>query len=344
MELEKASTLHFNNNVKPKKDIIGEIFGYLTILELVGKCEENKSRVVYYKAKCICGNLLVVSSQDLFKGDTKSCGCFKKESSSNDLRNMRFGKLTALYTIVRKERNKSKSNYWYCLCDCGTYHTVSSHSLLTGSVTSCGCSLVEKQQDNFDKVSAMGMIGYLEPIKLLPSGRVLCLCHGCNNTVERKANSLITKEIKSCGCKENELKSKAAGGTGRTGEVVLLKRIIREYISNKWTKKLKDLYGIEGTSSYIIHHLNTVSNILNTFNLKISNDYLSLYEDIKKQLKEELLDYSNGIALPIEWHKQLHRELGHNHTKEQSLVWINNKRKENNLDFLSWNSLTKKYE
>jgi hypothetical protein len=344
VKLEDLYKYQFDSNVSPKNNIIGKVFGQLKILDLVGKCLKNKSRVIYYKAQCSCGNFTLVSSQDLVKGDTKSCGCLKIKLASSDLVNKKFGRLTALNTVPRKEKNKSNLAYWNCLCDCGNYHIASSRSLIDGLVTSCGCLLIEKQKINFEKVKSIGQVEYIEPLKLLQSGKILCLCHGCNKLIERKASSLIRMEVKSCGCKANELKSKAAGGTGNSGEVVKLSRIIREYISEKWTKKLRLLYGIQDTSKEVIHHLNTVSNILMKFKIKTTEDYMGLSEETLLALENDLLDYSNGLPLIIEWHKQLHKALGYNHTKKQSLIWINNKRKENGLLFLTWNEQLQKYE
>ena len=65
-----------------------------------------------------------------------------------DLTGQRFGRLTVIcrgedyisptFTDGTDERPK-KTKRWRCLCDCGTYVDVSTHSLTSGSTKSCGC-------------------------------------------------------------------------------------------------------------------------------------------------------------------------------------------------------------
>lgn len=54
-----------------------------------------------------------------------------------DLRNNRFGKLTAI-SVVGK--HTSGSLLWQCLCDCGSSTTKKSSSLTSGKAKSCGCT------------------------------------------------------------------------------------------------------------------------------------------------------------------------------------------------------------
>lgn len=48
----------------------------------------------------------------------------------------KFGRLTVL---EHGERTKDKRIRWICLCDCGTFTNVLSHSLQSGNTQSCGC-------------------------------------------------------------------------------------------------------------------------------------------------------------------------------------------------------------
>lgn len=61
------------------KDLKGQTFGRLTVLNR-GKdyiCKSSMS--VVWKCQCECGNILNVRSNQLLSGRTKSCGCFRKE-------------------------------------------------------------------------------------------------------------------------------------------------------------------------------------------------------------------------------------------------------------------------
>lgn len=54
-----------------------------------------------------------------------------------DLINIRFGRLTVIKYLGRK--NKSRQSKWLCQCDCGNQVDVFRGSLRSGATTSCGC-------------------------------------------------------------------------------------------------------------------------------------------------------------------------------------------------------------
>lgn len=58
------------------KDLTGQRFGYLTLVEFDHRGEDYKS---YFRAKCDCGKEIVVQGYQLTSGHTKSCGCKKGE-------------------------------------------------------------------------------------------------------------------------------------------------------------------------------------------------------------------------------------------------------------------------
>lgn len=67
----------FNKSGKyPNPDLVGEIFGKLTILEWKGrhKCGGNA-----WLCYCSCGNTRIVGQGNLRSGDIKSCGCLRRE-------------------------------------------------------------------------------------------------------------------------------------------------------------------------------------------------------------------------------------------------------------------------
>ena len=63
-----------NSNLREK--MIGKTFGKLTVVN-IAELNPNFTR---YNCICQCGNYTIVRSNDLNKGDTKSCGCHRKES------------------------------------------------------------------------------------------------------------------------------------------------------------------------------------------------------------------------------------------------------------------------
>ena len=64
------------------QDLTGQKFGRLTVIER--DLSPHKDSHAYWKCKCNCGNenFIVVSSDRLRRGVTKSCGCLQKEIAS----------------------------------------------------------------------------------------------------------------------------------------------------------------------------------------------------------------------------------------------------------------------
>jgi len=56
-------------------DLTGQRFGRLTVLHMVG----SKSR---WLCRCDCGNMISVHRRQLLGGNTRSCGCIRKERAS----------------------------------------------------------------------------------------------------------------------------------------------------------------------------------------------------------------------------------------------------------------------
>lgn len=57
-------------------DLIGKKFGRLTVIEKVAGKTKKYS---YWKCLCDCGDEKVVEKSSLTSGNTKSCGCYRKE-------------------------------------------------------------------------------------------------------------------------------------------------------------------------------------------------------------------------------------------------------------------------
>ena len=59
------------------KNLIGQRFGKLTVIEKTDKRSNN--RFIVWKCKCDCGNICEVISSSLKNGHTKSCGCLNSK-------------------------------------------------------------------------------------------------------------------------------------------------------------------------------------------------------------------------------------------------------------------------
>jgi len=66
--------------------MIGNKYGKLTVL----KYDSIKFSQKAYLCQCDCGNTVVVASNNLKKGNSKSCGCVRKESCSKRMSKLNF--------------------------------------------------------------------------------------------------------------------------------------------------------------------------------------------------------------------------------------------------------------
>lgn len=98
--------------------------------------------------KCDCGNLCEINGGRLRSGNTKSCGCLRREvpaSKFKDISGQKFGMLTAISVVGHA---KNGHLIWKCLCDCGRYVDVDRSNLVSGGTKSCGCYRREVTSQN----------------------------------------------------------------------------------------------------------------------------------------------------------------------------------------------------
>lgn len=97
-------------------DLSGQTFGRLTVLDLVGP---NANRKTLWRARCVCGALVVVRSDGLRGGSTRSCGCLQREAAARTgKRNRRHGRINtpeykSWYSMLRRCLCVTNPNYPY---------------------------------------------------------------------------------------------------------------------------------------------------------------------------------------------------------------------------------------
>lgn len=62
---------------RPTPNLTGQRFGRLTVIERA----ENKGKKAAWRAVCDCGKGVAVRGEVLTRGDTRSCGCLRREAS-----------------------------------------------------------------------------------------------------------------------------------------------------------------------------------------------------------------------------------------------------------------------
>lgn len=127
-------------------NLTGKKYGNLTVLFQVKDflSSVNGKKRSRWKCKCDCGNITYVNGTDLTSGNTRSCGCYKEQRTSEthfqDLSGQRFGMLLVLKRVedhITTENGRTRPQF-LCKCDCGNFKIIQKDSLMNGT-SSCGC-------------------------------------------------------------------------------------------------------------------------------------------------------------------------------------------------------------
>lgn len=179
----------------PKKDITGQKFGKLTVIQETKQRASNGS--ILWECQCDCGNICYAVGSDLKSNRKISCGlCYKGE----DLTGQKFNKLTVLGPTEKRVNQKM---VWKCKCDCGNITYVHTANLKHGMVKSCGCLLSGGQRKFNEPKNLIGQkFGKLIVIEYIKSSKWKCLCD-CGNIVIVETSNLISGNSTSCGCSKN---------------------------------------------------------------------------------------------------------------------------------------------
>lgn len=71
---------------------IGDHFGRLTVIGFAGHTRsKNGTSKLLVKCKCSCGNIIITRSDNLTRGDTKSCGCYHLDKAKEICTGNTFG-------------------------------------------------------------------------------------------------------------------------------------------------------------------------------------------------------------------------------------------------------------
>jgi hypothetical protein len=187
-------------------NLIGKIFGKLTVIEEAKRPTEYKNKCKYWLCKCECGNTKIASTSSLKNGRTRSCGCLYPKFP--DLIGKRFGRWTVIEETEKPKDRKSSANYFLCKCDCGNERVVNGNSLIRGRSKSCGC-LQKEIAHNVQMIDLTGnRYGRLIVLHLdnIHDNRTYWYCK-CDCGVEKviSGNSLQSGSTLSCGCYQKEI-------------------------------------------------------------------------------------------------------------------------------------------
>lgn len=98
------------------KDLTGQRFGRLTVIERAGKYIPPKGDQTHslWLCVCDCGNVATVTGGKLRNGYTKSCGCLSRDVSReyNTKHGMSESKLYAVWRSLKQRCNNSRHKFY----------------------------------------------------------------------------------------------------------------------------------------------------------------------------------------------------------------------------------------
>ena len=213
LQIGKKTSCGCDRTSHNKKDVTGQRFGKLTVLEMIYP-DRKVSKTGKAKCRCICdcGNETVVTLSQLSTGKTKSCGCLRSESAKKkrvDLTGNRYGKLIVEEMIYGKGVSGRKRSLCKCRCDCGKEIITPAYTLTSNGKISCGCDVGERIGKKLRKdVTGMKFSRLLVTKVWWENGVSCCECKcDCGNTTTTKTSLVINGVTKSCGCYKKEVTS-----------------------------------------------------------------------------------------------------------------------------------------
>ena len=153
--LKRDNTINHWQNYRENNNIIGQVFGELTVMDFV--CIKDETAI--YRFKCSCGNIVDLPIARVKNGTTSSCGHLWNDwndSTKSDIIGQRFGKL-----VVRSYVGIDKygATLFECDCDCGNTTILPRYSLVGNRTHSCGC-IVSIGESNIKKILTDANISY----------------------------------------------------------------------------------------------------------------------------------------------------------------------------------------
>lgn len=96
---------------EPKEDLTGQRFGRLTVIRIARR---NKYKKILWECLCECGNKTEVISSQLKNGQTKSCGCLKRELTSErkTIHGLSHSKIRSIWkNMISRCENPKRKQY-----------------------------------------------------------------------------------------------------------------------------------------------------------------------------------------------------------------------------------------
>ena len=179
-------------------DRTGQTFGRLTVLKRLSSI----GWVTMWRCRCRCGKMVDVRTGNLQSGNTTSCGCLGRETTSKahliDLIGQTFGRLT----VIKRVENRFGRVAWLCECTCGADVIATAKHLRNRNTQSCGC--LQKERASAAHLIDLrgrrfGRLVVTERVKGNKKTIWQCNCD-CGTVKKVESHHLIEGTVRSCGC------------------------------------------------------------------------------------------------------------------------------------------------
>lgn len=296
----------------PKKlNLKNKRFGRLTVIKESGH-SNGRRKLVLWLCKCDCGNESVVIGDNLVRGHTQSCGCYRNEKVNErrrlDLAGQKFGYLTVMKDVGNNKEGRSQ---WLCRCKCGNEVVVLGYRLIHGHTKSCSCLSRETTSKRSRKNIIGQKFGRLTVVEFScvrdEASYWLCKCD-CGNECVVVCRSLTGGNTKSCGCLHREVVSGENNHwwiKDRSKLISSLKyQVMYSFEYNQWRKQIFERDGCvcqrcggnKGGNLHA-HHIIPFKKIINHYSV-------STIEEAKNC--DLLFDIDNGVTLCGKCHMWIH--------------------------------------
>ena len=229
-------------------------------------------------------------------------------ATAKDLTNQRFGRLTALFRVDKKNGAVN----WVCKCDCGNYIIPKSGNLLSGNTFSCGCVGKEKSKETIKKAAEAAWkittenlvygqlygpngVRYGGPSNQKDyrgSRKDYFICPLCGNKFLSIRANVKNGHTSSCGCSHTNKTSK--------GEQEIIKILQKENIKFEREKRFEEAARI---SRCRFDFYLPEKNILLEFNGQQHYEFVKLFfnkeSDFRKRQELDRLKISASLAMKI---------------------------------------------
>lgn len=214
------------------KDLTGQHFGRWTVLGFVDReTLSNGNTAIRWLCRCDCGVERVVRGTYLTSGNSRSCGCARREHAHRPITDMtgyRVGTFTVRHSTTERD---NREVVWSCVCDCGREKLIRGSYLRRHVGLSCDVcggypSAMAAQERKRREVEMIGR-RYGRWVIVAAGdkpGWWSCVCD-CGTKRDVAEQSLFRGKSTSCGCSRKDVAYSFDDLSGRVfGELSVIER------------------------------------------------------------------------------------------------------------------------